>query len=240
MVLQCYAFRRRALTRAATHQQPQQPEHRPVSSRGRGASPDRLLLDGPHLVADALARGPAASSSAAILSTAARTRLRFAALMAELERTGVDVVIGHGPGHGGGQPGPIVQRDRRPRAAALPPMRRRLYAGAAPLVLIATTCRTRATWAPIVRAAEAGRATSVIAAGACADPFGWKALRGSSGSALRLPIGAAATAAARDRRRAPPRLPHHRHRAARRALAVRRRPARRARPILIGGEGPGL
>jgi TrmH family RNA methyltransferase len=47
-----------------------------------------------------------------------------------------------------------------------------------------------------VRAAEAGHATSVIAAGACADPFGWKALRGSSGSALRLPIGAASTAEA--------------------------------------------
>jgi TrmH family RNA methyltransferase len=40
----------------------------------------------------------------------------------------------------------------------------------------------------IVRVAEAAAATGVIAAGASADPFGWKALRGASGSAFRLPI----------------------------------------------------
>jgi TrmH family RNA methyltransferase len=39
----------------------------------------------------------------------------------------------------------------------------------------------------IVRVAEAGGADGLVAAGACADPFGWKALRGSMGSALRLP-----------------------------------------------------
>jgi TrmH family RNA methyltransferase len=40
----------------------------------------------------------------------------------------------------------------------------------------------------IVRVAEAGGASSVLAAGKSADPFGWKALRGSMGSALRLPV----------------------------------------------------
>jgi TrmH family RNA methyltransferase len=40
----------------------------------------------------------------------------------------------------------------------------------------------------IVRVAEAGGATGVVVAGASADPFGWKALRGSMGSALRMPI----------------------------------------------------
>jgi TrmH family RNA methyltransferase len=40
----------------------------------------------------------------------------------------------------------------------------------------------------IVRVAEAAAATGVIAAGASADPFGWKALRGASGSAFRLPL----------------------------------------------------
>ena len=39
-----------------------------------------------------------------------------------------------------------------------------------------------------VRVAEAAAATGVIAAGASADPFGWKALRGASGSAFRLPL----------------------------------------------------
>jgi TrmH family RNA methyltransferase len=40
----------------------------------------------------------------------------------------------------------------------------------------------------IVRVAEAAGADGVVAAGACADPYGWKALRGSMGSALRLPV----------------------------------------------------
>jgi len=40
----------------------------------------------------------------------------------------------------------------------------------------------------VVRVAEAGGAAAVIATGGSADPFGWKALRGSMGSALRLPI----------------------------------------------------
>ena len=40
----------------------------------------------------------------------------------------------------------------------------------------------------IVRVAEAAGASGVVVAGPGADPFGWKALRGSMGSALRLPI----------------------------------------------------
>src|SRR5262249_41893855 len=40
----------------------------------------------------------------------------------------------------------------------------------------------------IVRVAEAAGASGVVPAGASADPFGWKALRGSMGSALRLPV----------------------------------------------------
>src|SRR2546425_389506 len=43
----------------------------------------------------------------------------------------------------------------------------------------------------ILRVAEAAGATGVVAAGASADPLGWKALRGSMGSALRLPLTAA-------------------------------------------------
>lgn len=39
-----------------------------------------------------------------------------------------------------------------------------------------------------VRAAEAAGATGLLLAGTSADPFGWKALRGSMGSAFRLPI----------------------------------------------------
>ena len=55
----------------------------------------------------------------------------------------------------------------------------------------------------VVRAADAGGATGVVVAGSSADPFSWKALRGSMGSAFRMAIAAAeisdAVEAARSR-----------------------------------------
>jgi tRNA G18 (ribose-2'-O)-methylase SpoU len=39
-----------------------------------------------------------------------------------------------------------------------------------------------------MRTAEAAGATAFVATASTADPLGWKALRGSMGSALRLPI----------------------------------------------------
>jgi len=40
----------------------------------------------------------------------------------------------------------------------------------------------------LIRTAEAGGVTGVLVSGASANPFSWKALRGSMGSALRLPV----------------------------------------------------
>ena len=40
----------------------------------------------------------------------------------------------------------------------------------------------------IVRTAEAGGVTGVVVSGASANPFSWKALRGSMGSSIRLPV----------------------------------------------------
>ena len=91
----------------------------------------------------------------------------------------------------------------------------------------------------IVRVAEAGGATGVVCAGACADPFGWKALRGSMGSALRLPV-----LVHRDVREAIDEARRH-------GCRIVATSPRGGRPlfesdlrgpiaILIGGEGPGL
>ena len=123
----------------------------------------------------------------------------------------------HGSGDGGGQPCPIVERDRRHRRGQ-PPMQAACTPVWRPLVLIAHDVQDPGNLGAIVRAAEAGQATSVIAAGACADPFGWKALRGS-------PAARCACRSAPPRRRrgycrsATPRLPRDRHRPARGALA---------------------
>ena len=56
------------------------------------------------------------------------------------------------------------------------------------LVVMAVDVQDPGNLGAIVRAAEAAGATGVIAAGTSAAPFGWKALRGSMGSAFRVPV----------------------------------------------------
>jgi TrmH family RNA methyltransferase len=77
---------------------------------------------------------------------------------------------------------PVVAIAERPIASPA-----QLYTGS-PVVVIALNVQDPGNVGAIVRVAEAGGAGGVVCAGACADPFGWKALRGSMGSALRLPI----------------------------------------------------
>jgi TrmH family RNA methyltransferase len=80
--------------------------------------------------------------------------------------------------------------------------------------------------------------SGLVAAGASADPFGWKALRGSMGSALRLPIATASADEALDLARA----------AGFRIVAMAAHGGRSLftmdlnGPVaaLVGGEGPGL
>ena len=79
-------------------------------------------------------------------------------------------------------PSPVVALAERPLAAG-----RRVYRDT-PLVIMAIDVQDPGNVGAIVRVAEAGGASGVVCAGTCADPFGWKALRGSMGSALRLPV----------------------------------------------------
>ncbi len=78
----------------------------------------------------------------------------------------------------------------------------RAFLGAPQLVLIMFDVQDPGNAGAVVRSAEALGATGAIFCGISADPFGWKALRGSMGSAFRLPVveqpnGLAAIAAAR-------------------------------------------
>jgi TrmH family RNA methyltransferase len=86
---------------------------------------------------------------------------------------------------------------------------------------------------------EAGGASGVVADVGCADPFGWKALRGAMGSTLRLPILAAVHAAdaVADARRAGCRILATAPRGGRDVFSV---DLRRSVAVLIGGEGRGL
>ncbi|MBI3932967.1 MAG: RNA methyltransferase [Acidobacteria bacterium] len=62
-----------------------------------------------------------------------------------------------------------------------------LYRGT-PLLLVAVGIQNPGNLGGLLRSAEAAGATGAYLTRGCADPFSWKALRGSMGSAFRLPI----------------------------------------------------
>jgi len=108
-----------------------------------------------------------------------------------------------------------------------------------PLVLVAVGIQNPGNVGALLRAAEAAGATGAYLAEGCADPFSWKALRGSMGSAFRLPhlrrVGARAT------------LDRLKHRGLATVAALSSAPKRYdevdlARPValLVGNEGAGL
>jgi TrmH family RNA methyltransferase len=63
-----------------------------------------------------------------------------------------------------------------------------VLSGEQALVVVTVDVQDPGNLGAIVRAAEAAGATGLLACGASADPFGWKALRGAMGSAFRLPL----------------------------------------------------
>jgi TrmH family RNA methyltransferase len=154
-------------------------------ARERPEGSDLVLLDGSHLVGEALAAG------ISILRVAAIPRIRQSAegadLIARLEQRSVAVVDvsdrlleAMSPVR---TPSGLVAIARLTPA----PIGRALD-GACPLVVVAVDVQDPGNLGAIVRAAEAGHATGVVCTGASADPLGWKARRGSMGSAFRLPV----------------------------------------------------
>ena len=198
----------------------------------RGESAGLLLLDGAHLVAEALGAGIRVREAA---MTNGRTEV--AELAGRLRQHDVPVTTvsaavmqALSPVR---SPSPVVALADRPTAAG-----RRVYRDT-PLVIIAIDVQDPGNVGAIVRVAEAGGATGVVCAGACADPFGWKALRGSMGSALRLPI-----LVHRDVREAIDEARRHGCRivatSPRSGHALFESDLRGAIAVLVGGEGPGL
>lgn len=62
----------------------------------------------------------------------------------------------------------------------------RLFDGT-PLIVVAVGIQNPGNLGGLLRTAEAAGASGAYLCGGCADPFSWKALRGSMGSAFRLP-----------------------------------------------------
>jgi TrmH family RNA methyltransferase len=145
-----------------------------------------VFLDGAHLVREAMAAG--VQFEAAIVAASKMTERSEEALLAhELESRGIDVATADervfdavSPAR---QPSGIAAIGRRQPSAVTD-----LDAGAAALAVVAAEIQDPGNLGGIIRSAEAGGATAVVVTAGSANPYSWKALRGSMGSALRLPV----------------------------------------------------
>jgi TrmH family RNA methyltransferase len=149
-----------------------------------GRAGDTVLLDGPHLLDEALRSGVRLDVAAFSDDATAREH----ALVQRCMHSGARVVavpaslassispVRHGSG--------VVALAR----VHVPQLEDVIAAQPPQLMLILDAVQDPGNVGAIIRTAEACGATAMIAAPRTADPFGWKALRGSMGSAFRLPV----------------------------------------------------
>lgn len=201
----------------------------------RGETGDVLLLDGAHLVSDALsariplqhvmvaAESEESSDVQPLVARAVAQRTIVAVASAKVMEAASPVR----------STSPIIALANRNNLPS------DVYSTRQPCVLIACNVQDPGNLGAIARVAEAAGASGLIAAGQSADPLGWKALRGSMGSALRLPIASRdsvdeAVAEARQHRcRIVATVP-------RSGTSLTASDLRGPVAILIGGEGHGL
>lgn len=199
----------------------------------RGEADGLLLLDGVHLIADAVRSGVTVRHAA--VTHRAREQPGIHAMVSALTQSGVEVDVVAPTVIDAISP---VRTSTGIVALADRPADGTSHVFDGDIAVIGIDVQDPGNIGAIVRVAEAAGASGVVAAGASADPFGWKALRGSMGSALRLPIAAMPSADAIAKARA--------HGC--RIVATAPRDGRilfdvdlRGRvAILIGGEGHGL
>lgn len=145
-----------------------------------------LLLDGVHLVREARAASLRFESVAVAVShLAAATEER--ALAHQLERDGIEVVAVDDQVFSAMSPvrtpsGIVAIAHRDPTTAAA------IFEQAPLFALVVADVQDPGNLGSLLRIAEAGGTTGVIVCGESANPFSWKAVRGSMGSVLRLPV----------------------------------------------------
>lgn len=164
--------------------------HNPLVTRFRALAEssytdDRLLLDGAHLVREARASGVSldvvAVSTSRLSGDTEEGRLARA-----LASDGVDVVEASDQAFAAlspvRTPSGLAAIASRPLASATD-----LCARRDALLVVAVDVQDPGNLGAVLRVSEAAGATGVLACGGSANPFSWKAVRGSMGSVLRLP-----------------------------------------------------
>jgi TrmH family RNA methyltransferase len=149
-----------------------------------GASSETVLLDGQHLVEEAIASDVKIEVAAfgekhaqhRLVTLAARARRTGAKTVAVTDQ----VLAALSPVQ---HPSGVVAIARRPARSI-----EEVFARRPQLLLLLNDVQDPGNVGAIIRAAEGCGATGVVAGDGTADPFGWKALRGSMGSTFRVPI----------------------------------------------------
>jgi RNA methyltransferase, TrmH family len=153
----------------------------------------RVLLDGVHLVGDARDSGHA-FEIAAVASSRLASETEEAQMAETLAESGVEVIQAPDAVFAAMSPvrtpsGIVAIAGRRPTSAS------EICAVEEALILVAIDVQDPGNVGALMRTAEAGGMTGMFVCGGSANPFSWKAIRGSMGSALRLPVtGGMATA----------------------------------------------
>lgn len=152
----------------------------------------RMLLDGVHLVEEARAAG-IAFEQAAVSAAHLDDGSEVAALAAALTRDGVEVLSVTDQVMSAISPvrspsGIVAIAARTPTTAA------EICRHPQAFIVAPVDVQDPGNLGALLRAAEAAGATGAVICGASASPFSWKAVRGSMGSVLRLPVTTAKTA----------------------------------------------
>lgn len=153
-------------------------------SVARGDVKDAMLLDGVHLIQEALSSGVTLVHAVAALEELDRPDVN--ALIREFDDRRLDAASASSTVMAAISP--VRSSSMAVAVAERPPDRGPSTYPPGSLMIVACDIQDPGNLGAVVRAAEATGTAGLMAAGACADPFGWKALRGSMGSAFRLPI----------------------------------------------------
>jgi len=145
-----------------------------------------VLLDGVHLVRDAHESGHS-FELAAVSSSRMASETEEGRVAQMLERSGVEVVQAPDAVFAAMSPvrtpsGLIAIATGRPASSG------DVCSVSNAFVLVAIDVQDPGNVGALVRTAEAGGMSGMFVTGASANPFSWKAIRGSMGSTLRLPV----------------------------------------------------
>jgi TrmH family RNA methyltransferase len=151
-----------------------------------------VLLDGPHLLDEALRSDARAGAGrctllAVVVTQAALERAEIARSCDAAASAGVPVhivpdALADAISPARSPTGVVALAEVRPGDLD------EVVAGVAPLLVVLAGVQDPGNVGTIVRTTEAAGASGVVLLSGTADPLGWKALRGSMGSALRVPV----------------------------------------------------